>query len=72
MPRIRRHLVLFALAGAFAPAAAASDIDYGSADAWLARPGLDSVVGLVPAGSGYSDMQATARADVSTRTRPPA
>lgn len=64
MPRIRRHLVLFALAGAFAPAAAASDIDYGSADAWLARPGLDSVVGLVPAGSGYSDMQATARADV--------
>lgn len=64
MPRIRSHFVLLALAAAFAPATAASGIDYGSADAWLARPGLDSVASLVPAGSGYSDMQATARADV--------
>jgi hypothetical protein len=44
--------------------AGAAEIDYGRPQAWLARPGLVSTAHLVPKGSGYSDLQATARADV--------
>lgn len=45
------------------PTATALEIDYDSADAWLARPGLDSSASLVPAGTGDGDRQAVARAD---------
>lgn len=58
------RLALIWLAAAFVPAAAQPGIDYHAADAWLARPGLDSPASLVPAGSGYHDRQASARADV--------
>jgi hypothetical protein len=44
--------------------AGAAEIDYGRPEAWLARPGLASTAHLVPKDSGYSDLQATARADV--------
>lgn len=63
MPRLRRFPSLLAATAAFAASAAASDIDYGSDDAWLARPGLESAADLVPAGSGYGNLQASARAD---------
>lgn len=63
MPRLRHYPALVALTAAFATGAAASDIDYGSNDAWLARPGLESAADLVPAGSGYANLQASARAD---------
>lgn len=63
MRRTCRHLAVLVLAATFGPAAA-SDIDYSRVDAWLARPGLDSAAGLVPDGSGYGDLQASARADV--------
>jgi len=38
--------------------------DYARPDAWLARPGQDSVASRVPAGSGFTDLQDVARADV--------
>ncbi|MCC6947419.1 MAG: DUF3089 domain-containing protein [Bradyrhizobiaceae bacterium] len=56
-------VVLF-LTVAFASAGAASDIDYSRPDSWLARPGLESAAGLVPKDSGYSNLAASARADV--------
>lgn len=61
---IRRLLMMFMLAATNAPAVAASDVNYSRADAWLVRPGMNSVAGLVPDGSGYGDLQASARADV--------
>lgn len=64
MRRALCGLALLGLTTAFVPAAAASDIDYGRPDAWLARPGLDSAAGLVPRDSGYSNLEASARADV--------
>ncbi|MBZ0226651.1 MAG: DUF3089 domain-containing protein [Comamonas sp.] len=42
----------------------AAPLDYSRADAWLARPGQMSVASRVPAGSGFSDLQDSARADV--------
>ncbi|QEA13623.1 DUF3089 domain-containing protein [Comamonas flocculans] len=39
-------------------------LDYARDDAWLALPGKASVASRVPAGSGFSDLQGLARADV--------
>lgn len=39
-------------------------IDYGAPDAWLARPDSPSPAGLTPKGGGFTDLQASARADV--------
>ncbi len=39
-------------------------IDYSRPEAWLARPEFESSAGLVPRGSGFSNLSATARADV--------
>ena len=64
MLRVRRVVALFTVMIAFAPPIAASDIDYGSSDAWLARPEIESAASLTPADSGYRNMQAIARADV--------
>ncbi|MNK56608.1 putative Ig domain protein [compost metagenome] len=43
---------------------ASGSIDYGRAESWLAYPGMASVANLTPKGSGYTDLQAHARADV--------
>ncbi len=59
-----QFLVILVLTLAFVTAGAASDIDYSRADSWLARPGLDSAASLVPKDSGYSNLAASARADV--------
>ena len=60
--------VLCAFLGAFCltalQAQEAAPLDYSRADAWLARPGQMSVASRVPAGSGFSDLQDVARADV--------
>ena len=64
MLRVRRVVALFTVMIAFAPPIAASDIDYGSSDAWLARPEIESAASLTPADSDYRNMQAIARADV--------
>lgn len=40
------------------------EIDYSRAESWLARPGNESKAGLVPAGSGFSNLQDGAHADV--------
>ncbi len=57
------HAAVAALVAFGAPAGAAG-IDYSRPQSWLARPGLASTAHLVPRDSGYSDLQATARADV--------
>lgn len=44
--------------------AAAQAIDYAQPGNWLARPGQPSAADLTPRGSGLSNLQATARADV--------
>jgi hypothetical protein len=64
MRRSRPQLVLATLMTAASLSAAASEIDYGRAEAWLARPGLPSAATHVPKGSGYSSLEAAARADV--------
>lgn len=63
MRRIFPSLAM-AAAAAFASAGAASGVDYSRSEAWLARPGLDSAASLVPKNSGYSNLAASARADV--------
>lgn len=64
MRRVFSSLVIVVVAAAFAFAGASSGIDYSRPEAWLARPGLDSVASLVPKDSGYSNLAASARADV--------
>ena len=64
MRRAFHCLAILALTLSFAPVGAASDIDYSRASSWLARPGLDSAASLVPKDSGYSNLAASARADV--------
>lgn len=64
MRRAFHCLAILALTLSFVPVGAASDIDYSRTDSWLARPGLDSAASLVPKDSGYSNLAASARADV--------
>ncbi|MCL4768243.1 MAG: DUF3089 domain-containing protein [Hyphomicrobiaceae bacterium] len=52
------------MAASLARTGAAAEIDYGRPEAWLARPGLASAATLTPKDSGYSNLEATARADV--------
>ncbi len=61
--------LLLLLCLALAPTAHAGDsaaqpIDYSQPDSWLARPGLPSAADLTPKGGGFSNLQASARADV--------
>ncbi len=63
MRRVRLRLVLAAVTAA-SVSASASEIDYGRPEAWLARPGLASAATRVPKDSGYSSLEASARADV--------
>lgn len=64
MQRVLQYAAILALVAVPTCAVPAADIDYGRFDAWLARPGLASATNLVPRDSGYSDLQAAARADV--------
>ena len=64
MQRVLQYAAILALVAVPTCAVPAADIDYGRLDAWLARPGLASAANLVPGDSGYSDLQAAARADV--------
>ena len=57
-------LVLGVLCAGALQAQAFTPLDYANPDAWLARPGKTSVASRVPAGSGFSDLQDVARADV--------
>lgn len=64
MRRALRCLLPLVLAVIFGRVGVAADLDYGRPEAWLARPGLASTANLVPRDSGYSNLEASARADV--------
>lgn len=62
--RVALGLVLAAASGAALHAQEWAPLDYARHDAWLALPGKASVASREPAGSGFSNLQDVARADV--------
>lgn len=54
----------FCTFGAVAGDVAPPSVDYSRPESWLARPGLASAADLTPKDGGFSNLQASARADV--------